>query len=164
MDWSGSALLKVAIEKFCGGSPTVSQFCQFFEKFVHTNGVRAQKQAVPMTYQEILILWSTHFSPTSTLDTASIGTVVQNELKKIHLFPNNKRGGGKTELPAAKNSRQDRNDNKPFCSDWNKTPSCSNTQVQGECLDQAGTFLKHSCIKRMPGGKFCGSSKHGLPG
>ena len=161
MDWSGSALLKVAIEKFCGGSPTVSQYIQFFEKFVHTNGVRAQRQAVPMTYQEILILWSTHFTSTPTLDSASIGTAVQNELKRINILPG-KRGGGGTESPAAKNPRQDRNDNL-FCGDWNKTPTCTNTQAQGGCLDQAGKFLKHSCSKRLLGGKFCGSSKHGLP-
>ena len=93
LDWSATSLLKVAIEKFCGGSPTVTQFSLLFEKFIHSNGVRAQRQEVPMTYQEILVLWSTHIN-LPTLDTNSLGTAVQNELKKMHLL-SNKRGGGR---------------------------------------------------------------------
>ena len=67
MDWSSTAPLKVVLEKFCEGSTTVPQYSQFFEKFVHTNGVRAQRQAVPMTYQEIIVLWSTSFSSSPSL-------------------------------------------------------------------------------------------------
>ena len=72
----------MAIEKHCNGPPTVAQNVLFFEKFIHSNGVRAQRQAMPMTYQEILVLWSTHINPPS-LDSASLGTAVQNELKKM---------------------------------------------------------------------------------
>lgn len=155
----------MVIEKHCNGSPTVAQYVLFFEKFIHSNGVRAQRQAMPMTFQEILVLWSTHINPPS-LDSASLSTAVQNELKKMHVMPakaqTNKRGGGKTDAsPAPKNTRQDR-DTK-FCEDWNKDSSCSNTQSPGGCVDQAGVFMKHSCSKRMPRGGFCGSSKHGLP-
>jgi hypothetical protein len=156
----------VAIEKHCNGPPTVAQNVLFFEKFIHSNGVRAQRQAMPMTYQEILVLWSTHINPPS-LDSASLGTAVQNELKKMqHLLPpkaqTNKRGGGKTDgSTTPKNTRQDR-DTK-FCEDWNKDSSCSNTQAPGGCVDQTGVFTKHSCSKKMPRGGFCGSSKHGLP-
>ena len=161
LDWSPSALLKVALEKFCGGSPTVHQYSLLFEKFIHSNGVRAQRQAVPLTYQEILVLWNTHIHP-PMIDSATLGTAVQNELKRMNIVPP-KRGGARVEgVTAAKAPRTDRGQHS-FCEDFNKPSSCSNTKSQDGCLDLSGKFLRHSCSMRMKGGKICGSSKHGFP-
>ena len=160
LDWSATSLLKVAIEKFCGGSPTVTQFSLLFEKFIHSNGVRAQRQEVPMTYQEILVLWSTHIN-LPTLDTNSLGTAVQNELKKMHLLSNKREGGGAGGSSAAKSPSPDRDTR--FCPNWNSPTGCTNTPTQGGCSDPTGKFLKHSCSKRLTGGKFCGSDRHGQP-
>lgn len=161
LDWSSSALFKVALEKYCGGSPTVSQFSLLFEKFIHSNGVRAQRQAVPMTYQEILVLWNTHIHP-PTLDSATVSSAVQNELKRMNILPP-KRGGARPEgVTPAKTQRTDREQH-TFCENFNKSSSCSNSKSQDGCLDQDGKFMKHSCSMRMKGGKICGSSKHGFP-
>jgi hypothetical protein len=142
------------------GAPTITQFSLLFENFIHSNGVRAQRQEVPMTYQEILVLWSTHIN-LPTLDTNSLGTAVQNELKKMHLLPNKRGGGGTEGSSAAKSPRPDRDTR--FCPNWNSPPGCTNTPTQGGCSDPTGKFLKHSCSKRLTGGKFCGSDRHGLP-
>ena len=54
LDWSPHALMKVVLEKYATGLPTVEMYERLFEKFIHENTVRAQKRAVPLTYQEIL--------------------------------------------------------------------------------------------------------------
>ena len=157
MDWSATALLRVALEKFSDEATTVSVYKKFFEKFVHTNGIRASKQAVPMVYQEILVLWSTSFSPAITVDQSMLESAVRNVItNNSDLLRQQKRAS--TTGSGARAPKQDKTD--LFCEDWNKPASCSNTPAQGGCLNQAGKFMKHSCMKRV-GAKFCGSSKHG---
>ena len=156
MDWSATALLRVALEKFCEEATTVPIYTQFFEKFVHANGIRASKQAVPMIYQEILVLWSTSFSPSLTMDPSMLETAVRNVITNSNLLTQKRTS---TTVSGARAPKQDRTD--LFCEDWNKVSSCSNTAAQGGCVNQAGKFMKHSCTKRIAGNKYCGSSKHG---
>ena len=155
MDWSATALLRVALEKFSDEATTVPVYAKFFEKFVHTNGIRASKQAVPMVYQEILVLWSTSFSPSLTVDPSMLETAVRNVITNSDLLRQKRTS---TTVSGARAPKQDRTD--IFCEDWNKPASCSNTAAQGGCVNQAGKFMKHSCTKRI-GNKYCGSNKHG---
>ena len=160
LDWSPMALAKVALEKFLQGTATVEQFTKLFEKFIHENSVRAQRRATPLTYQEVLLIWTTYISANTTINTASIEALVDKKLLRS-FPPNNRSRTGSGEVPE-KRQRLTRDD---FCPHWNKTktpPFCSNAQVQGGCIDPAtGKVLKHACNAK-DNSRYCNSDKHGF--
>ena len=157
LDWSPMALSKVALEKFLMGGATVEQFVKLFEKFVHENSVRAQRKAIPLTYQEVLLMWTTYISPNATLNAISIEAVVDKKLRSLQT------NRGRLEREG-QDKRQKTRDRVDFCPHWNKTqtpPLCPNTQARGGCVEPTtGKNFKHACSYRR-GQAFCGSDKHG---
>ena len=172
LDWSPMCLMKLVLEKYFFGPPTVEQFTRLFEKFIHENAGRAQRRAVPLTYPEVVQIWNIYITP-SPLNTSSIETVVDNRLNKLQLLnkreevsnregPPRGRGapgmGGYGQSPVKK-QRFSRDD---YCQSFNTTqipPYCTNTVSQGGCIAADGRFLKHACNKKVAG-KFCNSDKH----
>ena len=163
LDWSPMALTKVALEKFLQGGATVDQYVKLFEKFVHENSVRAQRKAVPLTYQEVLSIWTTFISTNPILNTSSIEAVVDNRLnKQLKAMPSSNRarpGNGDNQEKRQRLTRDD------YCPTWNRNtapPFCSNPQAQSGCTDpSSGRFLRHACNKKN-GNRFCNSDKHGF--
>lgn len=174
LDWSSKALMKVALEKYFFGPPTVDQFSRLFEKYIHENAVRAQRRAVPLTYQEVLGIWNTYITP-SPLNASSIETVVDKRLN-LHLL-NQQQGGGRGGGGRGGGGRGGYNKvglNNPnkklrligarteWCPNFNSSqnpPYCTNTPAQGGCTAADGKYLRHSCSKKVFG-KFCNSDKH----
>ena len=163
LDWSPKALLKVVLDKASESSPTVSQYENLFEKFINENAGRAQKNGVPLTYADIVTLWTTFISTNSvTINQMYVDKLVQNSiLQQVKgNKPSGKRpGGGPSNSPNKKPKVE-------FCSDWNtnKTfPLCTNTQAPGGCKTEDDKFLKHACSKKVDSyGKRCGSENHGF--
>ena len=160
LDWSPKALLKVVLDKASVGSPTVSQYENLFEKFINENAGRAQKSGTPLTYAEIVSLWTTFISSNSaTINKMAVEKMVHDSI--MQQFKGNKPGvrrqGGGSPYSPNKRLRYE------FCPDWNNSktfPLCTNTQVEGGCKS-GDKFLKHSCNKKMDG-KVCGSENHGF--
>ena len=88
------ALLRLVLEKFFLRA-AVEQFTRLFEKFVHENAVRAQRRAVPLTYQEVVAIWNTYINP-SPMSISSIDTLLDNKVdKKFQLMQSASGSGGK---------------------------------------------------------------------
>jgi hypothetical protein len=165
LDWSPMALTKVALEKFLKGGSTVDQYIKLFEKFVHENSVRAQRKAVPLTYQEVLGIWTTFISTNPDFNTSSIEAVVDSRLSKqlkamqTNMQTNNRGWTGAVHIPV-KRQRLTRDD---YCPTWNKNtarPFCSNPQIQRGCTDpSSGRSLKHA-FNFKENNKFCNSDQH----
>ena len=159
LDWSPMALLKVALDKFFVGPPTVDQYCKFFERFVSINAVKAQKSAVPLTYTDIAQIWVNYITPNPMSD-FHVGQLVED---KIRQMGGGRKPPGPTPVTTGPPKRQKllltRDD---YCQDWNLSlspPLCPNQQAQGGCMLN-GKFLKHACSRKM-GNRRCGSDKHG---
>ena len=86
LDWSPKALLKVALEKFFSGPPTVSQYNLLFEKYITENAIRAQKRACPLTYPEILQLWNS-FVCTYSDNLSNVEAIVDQKIKSLGSTP-----------------------------------------------------------------------------
>ena len=164
LDWSSKALMKVALEKYFFGPPTVDQFSRLFEKYIHENAVRAQRRAVPLTYQEVLGIWNTYITP-SPLNASSIETVVDKRLK-LHLLNRQQEGGrgnhNKVGLSSPKKKLRLVGARTDLCPNFNSSktpPYCTNTPAQGGCTAADGKYLRHCCSKKSFG-KFCNSDKH----
>ena len=166
LDWSPMALAKVALEKFLQNGASVEQFVKLFEKFIHENSIRAQRKATPLTYQEVILIWTTFISQENNLSAASVESMVDRKWKSLQ---NSTRGrSGLSEPLENKRQKMSRDD---YCPLWNKTvtaPFCSHSQVQGGCTDpSSGKVLKHACNAKIysagPGKpKYCNSDKHGF--
>ena len=161
LDWSPKALLKVAMEKYFSGPPTVSQYNLLFEKYITENAIRAQKRACPLTYQEILQLWNS-FVCTYSDNMSNVEALVDQKIKNLGNKPG-KRGLKGTSASYSKKPK------KEFCPTWNvkrSYPLCENEQVDGGCKDANGNVLIHSCTKRSfkANGQlaYCTSAKHGF--
>ena len=158
-DLSHMAFFRVCLELYLAGPPTVKQFSQFFDKFVHQNSIRAQTKEVPMKYEEIMTLWTTHNGPQgASMLTSNIQKIVDKTIDQKVQDLNLPKGG--SPLKRARKSVT-------FCRNWNETkaaPFCSNTAATGGCLDKDGNFLKHGCSKKVGRGIFCNSSLHGFHG
>ena len=163
LDWSPKALLKVVLDKASVGSPRVSEYEHLFERFINENAGRAQKSGVPMTYAEIVSLWTTFISPNPVaINKTYVDKMVHDSI--MQQVKGNKplarRQGGGSSLSPIKKPRLE------FCTDWNANkafPLCTNTQVQGGCKTDDDKFLKHSCSKKVDSfGRRCGSENHGF--
>ena len=157
LDRSPMALLKLVLEKQFTGPPTVDQFSNLFDKFIHESANRAQRRSVPLSYQEILQIWNTFIVP-NNMSRSAIEALVDSRLKNLNSKPQDNRGE-QSNSPAKKPRLN-------FCESWNLNttiPLCTNTPAQGGCLDNAGNFLVHSCShKDNHSKKVCKSDKHGL--
>ena len=154
LDWSPRSLLKVFLDKLIEGPPTVDQFIRLFEKYISENGGRAQKKAIPLTYMEIIGLWTTFIAP-SPLNLETIEKTVDRKLTQFS--SKFKNFSSSNDQSPSKRQRTE------YCKDWNTSkefPLCTNTQSNGGCT-VGGTFLKHSCSRRNSAGKICGSEGHG---
>ena len=82
LDWSPQSLLKMVIEKHLLGPPTVEQYSFLFEKFIHENSVRAQRRAIPLTYQEVITMWNAEIAP-APFNCSQLQNVVKSEVSKM---------------------------------------------------------------------------------
>lgn len=161
LDWSPKALLKVALEKFFSGPPTVSQYNLLFEKYITENAIRAQKRACPLTYPEILQLWNS-FVCTYSDNLSNVEAIVDQKIKSLGSTPGKRGQKGNLSAVSPKKAK------KEFCPTWNNNkeyPLCSNEQAQGGCKDVKGNFLMPSCNRKTfkSNGQlgYCNSSRHG---
>ena len=157
LDWSPQSLLKVALEKFLVGPPTVAQYSSLFEKFIHENSVRAQRRAVPLSYQEIVQTWMTYINPL-TISTSSIKNYVDKEVER-QLSHKNKPPQGQSPAKRPKLSGD------TYCPNFNQNrtpPFCSNQLTTGGCMDTDGKFMKHACKKKFGPKRYCNSAKHNI--
>ena len=167
LDWSPHALMKVVLEKYATGLPTVEMYERLFEKFIHENAVRAQKRAVPLTYQEILTKYNTTIA-SPAVNLSSIKSIVRREMQNAAKNPNNlnrsqERGAGRDGVSSPNKKVRltkddycphfNRNEEKPFC------PNPGTKEGNGCTVD--GKEFKHACSKKV-GSKFCGSSRHNI--
>lgn len=162
LDWSSHALLKVALEKFSEGPPTVEMYESLFEKFIHENAVRAQKGAVPLTYEEILNKWNTTLAPSLLESVIAMMKKSSNGVVK----PGRDRRDSMKEGGLASPSKRPKLTKEDYCPQFNANPEpplCSNVQAPGGCINSAGKFLKHACSHKV-GKRFCGSDKHNVHG
>ena len=163
LDWSSMALLRLVLEKFFLRA-AVEQFTRLFEKFVHENAVRAQRRAVPLTYQEVVAIWNTYINP-SPMSISSIDTLLDNKVdKKFQLMQSASGSGGKggrSRNPSQSPKRIRLTNDVIWCPIYNTShtpPLCPNPPVQGGCLSN-GKVFKHGCSRKI-NGRFCGSDKH----
>ena len=163
LDWSPQALMKVVLEKYFIGPPTVDQYNRLFEKFIHENAVRATRKAVPLTYQEILNIWTSHITA-APINSATIESMVNKIMLNKSKRDPSIRGVNSSEGHPSPNKRP-RLTKEDYCPTFNvnKTPPyCTNQAASGGCLSADGKLLKHACSKRMGPRRFCNSDRHNI--
>ena len=154
LDWSPRALLKVFLDKMIEGPPTVDQYSRLFEKFISENGGRAQKKSIPLTYMEIVGLWTTFIAPTPL----NFETIERAMDRKLSQFTSKLKN-----LSSSDDHSPNKRPRVEYCKEWNVSkafPLCTNTQAKGGCT-VGGTFMRHSCSRKNNAGKICGSEGHG---
>ena len=160
LDWSSHALLKVALEKYAEGPPTVEMYEALFEKFIHENAVRAQKKGVPLTYEEILNKWNTTLAP-SLME--SVIAMVKKSAYAVNKPSRERRESSRDGVPSSPSKRL-RLTREDYCPKFNTKPDppfCSNPQAPGGCINSAGKILRHACSHRE-GRRYCNSDKHNV--
>ena len=160
LDWSSHALLKVALEKYAEGPPTVEMYEALFEKFIHENAVRAAKKGMPLTYEEILNKWNTTLAP-SLME--SVMAMVKKSAYAANKPSRDRREPSRDGVPSSpsKRLRLTRDD---YCTQFNANPDppfCSSPQAPGGCINSAGKILRHACSHR-DGKRYCNSDKHNV--
>ena len=154
LDTSQMALQRVVLEKYFSGPPTVTNYSNFFEKFVHASSVRAHMKAVPLSYKEILDIWNTYIDPPAA-SKLNIEKMLDEKIKRLSTEMGMNKSKGS---PSKKQKRS----GPPYCPYWNVSPTppfCSNKQIVGGCIDSSGTEYVHSCSFRLQKGT-CGSKNH----
>jgi len=162
LDWSPHALLKVVLEKYATGLTTVEMFERLFEKFIHENAVRAQKRAVPLTYQEILTKYNTTIA-SPAMNLSSIKDIVRMEMEnaaKSPKFQGKGQGRDTVSSPLKRIKLTSNNDYCPFFNTNKDKPYCPNPEAaDGKGCTVDGKKFKHACNRKV-GVKFCNSSNH----
>ena len=156
LDTSQMAMLRVAMEKFFVGPPSVASYSRFFEKVVHESSVRAHMKAVPLSYKEILDIWNTYIEPPSVTQ-VNIEKLVDQKIRQMS------GANGKGRIRSDKGDNRAKKPRSQYCPNWNVSPAppfCTNQQIVGGCTDSAGSQFVHSCSYRVAKGRTCGSNKH----
>ena len=108
---------------------------------------RAQKNGVPLTYMEIVGLWNTFIVP-SSINLGAVDKAIDDKMKQFMKSRGPPPSPNLTSSPKKPRLTKDE-----YGQDWNTSKSL------GGCMS-GGKYLRHSCSKKTPTGRTCGSEGH----